>query len=320
MAGCRGGSPRLGAPSPRLACIVLGSSLRISAVSGGKSTMRNAVPPRGGMMPMSIAARSLPPPRSAGVSPVTHSRRDTVCACGRTFLCGLAPSISTTALSFLSMVVTTRRTSALKGMTAFPPVFENCSGRCTLSLPGSTRQALHRLGVDQHGGEVGGLLAAVAPGVIGAALNEDVARAQQDLALIHQRVNLAGEHDGVIDRGGLVEAGMARRGAIEGGAVAGAVVRAGTLRLERGEALLVGRILDDAGDRAVPRRREPERVVGDLGPAAVVGRGRSRFPELGHDRAARAAAVDVRRRTVHHEYGSAGGVMAGHHAADRLAG
>src|SRR5262249_40625486 len=175
MAGCRGGSPRLGAPSPRLACIVLGSSLRISAVSGGKSTMRNAVPPRGGMMPMSIAARSLPPPRSAGVSSVTHSRRDTVCACGRTFLCGLAPSIRTTALSVLSMVVTTRRTSALKAMMAFPP----CSFATTYKGVAARDKAgdgvlLHRLGVDQHEGEKGRLLAAVAPGVIGAALDEDV--------------------------------------------------------------------------------------------------------------------------------------------------
>ena len=47
--------------------------------------------------------------------------RDTVCACGRTFLCGLAPSNSTTALSLLSIVVTTRRTSALKAMFALLP-------------------------------------------------------------------------------------------------------------------------------------------------------------------------------------------------------
>src|ERR1043166_3741108 len=289
-----------------------GSSFFASAVSGGKSTMRNAVPPRGGMMPMSIAARSLPPPRSAGVSSVTHSRRDTVCACGRTFLCGLAPSSSTTALSFLSTVVTTRRTSALKAM--FPPSSaRECSsysviaGNDTASAT-PARQTLHRLRVAQHEGESGGLVAAVAPGVVGAALNEHVAGAQQHLALVHQRVNLAGEHDRVVDRGGLVEAGMARRAAIEGGAVAGAVVGACALRLERGEALPVRGIFDDAEDRAVLRRREPKRMIGDLGPAAVVGRGRARLPELGDDRAAGAAAVDVRRRAAHHEHGPAGAV------------
>src|SRR5262245_18571821 len=40
-----------------------------------------------------------------------------VWVCGRTFLCGVAPSSSTTALSLLSIVVTTRRTSALKAIT-----------------------------------------------------------------------------------------------------------------------------------------------------------------------------------------------------------
>ena len=103
--------------------MVLGSSLRISAVSGGNSTMRNTEPLRGGWMPISTAARSAAPVISAGVWSVTQITRDTVCACGRTFLCGLAPSNSTTALSFLSTVVTTRRTSALRAMVAFPPGF-----------------------------------------------------------------------------------------------------------------------------------------------------------------------------------------------------
>jgi hypothetical protein len=47
--------------------MVCASSLLVSGVSGGKSTMRKTVPPRGGMMPMSIAARSALPERSAGV-------------------------------------------------------------------------------------------------------------------------------------------------------------------------------------------------------------------------------------------------------------
>src|SRR5437763_11879499 len=98
--------------------MLAGSRFRICAVSGGKSTMRNTLPPRDGMMPISIAARSALPERSAGVSPVAHSRRDTVCDCGRTFLWGVDPSSSTTALSFLSIVVTTRRTSALKAISA----------------------------------------------------------------------------------------------------------------------------------------------------------------------------------------------------------
>src|SRR3984893_19222968 len=45
--------------------------------------------------------------------------RDTVCATARTFLCGVAASKSTTALSPLSTVVTTRRTFSLRAIAAF---------------------------------------------------------------------------------------------------------------------------------------------------------------------------------------------------------
>src|SRR6516225_4010991 len=317
MAGCRGGNPRLGAPSPRLWCMVLGSSLLVSAVSGGKSTMRKTVPPRGGMMPMSIAARSALPERSAGVSSVTHSSRDTVCACGRTFLCGLAPSSNTTALSLLSMVVTTRRTFALKAMMAFPPAFARAARRpiilCQRDVVG-----LDRLGIDQHESDIGRFIGAVAPGVIGAALNQDVAGLEQNLALVHQRVNLTRQHDGVIHRAGLVKAGMARRAAIERGAVTGAVVGAGALALERDEALPVRRIFDDAEDRPVLGRREPKGMVGGLGIAAIVGGHCPRLPQFGHHRAALRALVNVRRRRIHDEHGAASGVAAGHDPADRL--
>src|SRR5262245_66130192 len=161
MAGWRGGSPRLGALSPRLACMVLGSRLRISAVSGGNSTRRNTEPLRGGWMPMSTAARSPLPVMSAGDWSVTQITRDTVCACGRTRLCGLGPSNRTTALSFLSTVVTTRRTFALRAIVRFPP--------------GCGWQALYRLGVDQHERQSGRRVGAVAPGVVGAALDQHVA-------------------------------------------------------------------------------------------------------------------------------------------------
>src|SRR5215472_2256901 len=67
------------------------------------------------MMPMSIAARSARPERS-------------VCVCGRTFLCGVGPSKNTTALSLVSIVVTTRRTSALSAITASPPAFGSNRG------------------------------------------------------------------------------------------------------------------------------------------------------------------------------------------------
>ena len=157
---------------------------------------------------------------------------------------------------------------------------------------------LYRFGVDEHEGEIGRLVGAIAPGMIGAALDQDVAGSEQHLALVHQRVDLAGEHDGVIDRVGLVKAGMARRAAVEGGAVTGAVVGARALPLERGQALLVRRIFDDAEDRAVLGRRKPKRMVGDLVIAAVVGGRGPRLPQFGDDGAAGRAVVDVRRRRV----------------------
>src|SRR5262249_13539872 len=55
--------------------MVLGSSVLVSAVSGGKSTMRNTEPPRGGMMPMSIAARSAVPEREVGRRLICHPQQ-----------------------------------------------------------------------------------------------------------------------------------------------------------------------------------------------------------------------------------------------------
>src|SRR6478672_10222839 len=182
--------------------MVWGSSFFVSAVSGGKSTMRNTVPPRGGMIPISMAARSAAPDKSAGVWSVTHNRRDTVCACGRTFLCGLAPSSSTTALSLLSIVVTTRRTSALKAMFAFLPgladvreaMDDHAGARARPPARRRGARQLYRRCVDEHESETGGLGRTVAPGMIGAALHQDVPRPKQHLALVHQRIDFAREH------------------------------------------------------------------------------------------------------------------------------
>ena len=49
----------------------------------------------------------------------------------------------------------------------------------------------HRISADQHGRDDARLVAAHAPGVIGAALNENVTGFQECLALVHERVNLA---------------------------------------------------------------------------------------------------------------------------------
>jgi hypothetical protein len=95
-----------------------------------------------------------------------------------------------------------------------------------------------------------------------------------------------------------------------------AIVGARTLLLERGEALLVGRIFDDAEDRAVLGRCKPKGMVGDLAITAVVGGHGSRLPEFGDDGTAGPAVVDVWRRRVLDENRTAGGVMAGNHPTD----
>jgi len=56
-----------------------------------------------------------------------------------------------------------------------------------------------RLGVQEHDGEPRRDAAAVDPGVIGAALDHDVAGAQFDGARIHVHVDLARQHDDVVD-------------------------------------------------------------------------------------------------------------------------
>ena len=124
---------------------------------------------------------------------------------------------------------------------------------------------LHRRGVDQHESDVGRLIGAIAPGVIGAALDQHVAGRKLDIALVHQRVDFAGQHDRVVGRAGLVKTGMARRAAVERGNMAGAVVAGRALLRERGEALAVRRVLDNGEHGSVLGRRESERMIGELG-------------------------------------------------------
>ena len=260
--------------------------------------MRNTVPPRGGMIPMSMAARSAAPDRSAGVWSVTHNSRDTVCACGRTFLCGLAPSNNTTALSFLSIAgdhaanvctqshvcvsprwsadVKMRRT--MMQSASRPPA--GCGMVGTHSIPVARRWS------DE--GEIGRLVGAIAPGMIGARWTRTSPSSSTSPSSTSAWT--AGEHDGVIHRVRL-ESGMARRSRGPGGAVTGAVVGARALPLERGQARCLSEDIDDAENRADPWVAKPKGMVGDLVTAAVTGGRGPRLPHLGDDGAAGPAGV-----------------------------
>src|SRR5262245_3289054 len=72
-----------------------------------------------------------------------------VWVCGRTFLCGVAPSSSTTALSLLSIVVTTRRTSALKAITHLLRHLRNERQFVIAGLDRATRPHPARVGIAQ---------------------------------------------------------------------------------------------------------------------------------------------------------------------------
>src|SRR5918996_577512 len=68
--------------------------------------------------------------------------------------------------------------------------------------------------VDEHEGDACGLLRAVGPCMVDAALDQHVARAQQRLALVHHRPDLAFEHDRVVDRLRAVHSGVLPRAVV----------------------------------------------------------------------------------------------------------
>src|SRR6516165_2140773 len=72
------------------------------------------------------------------------------------------------------------------------------------------------LGVNEHESHIGRFVGPIAPSMIGAALDQYVAGLEYDLAFIHQRNDLTGQHDRVVDRTGLVEARMAGISAVQG--------------------------------------------------------------------------------------------------------
>src|SRR2546429_192095 len=107
--------------------MVAGSSFCISAVSGGNSTMRKTLAPRGGK-------------RRAG---------------GR-----LGRAFARTSQSLLGLV---------KNSTPLRDV---------------PRRPSYWLGIDQHEGEHRRFIRAIAPSMVGAALNEDIAGPEPDLAFV----------------------------------------------------------------------------------------------------------------------------------------
>ena len=98
--------------------------------------------------------------------------------------------------------------------------------------------------------------------MIRAALDHDVAGAQQRLLPIQYQVDLAGEHDTVVDGAGPVHQRMRGVRVFVGRGVLGAEGRKGRLgrcAIQRVQVARLGRMHDDAEARAVGGRLEPAR-------------------------------------------------------------
>src|SRR5262245_28825194 len=171
---------------------------------------------------------------------------------------------------------------------------------------------LERLCADQDGGDDARLFGPHAPRVIRAALDEDVAGAQQLLAGFHDGVDLALEHDDVVHRARDVHHRIARAAVLR---VAGAdrLEARGAIGIAR--AARVGRKFHDAQDRAVLRRLESDRPVGRVGVARVGSRRALGFPEVG-EREPREGGhlLHIGRDAVRDEGRAPLGVVAGEHA------
>ena len=113
-----------------------------------------------------------------------------------------------------------------------------------------------------------GLPAVVDPGVIGALLHQDVAGLDMDLGVVEQHVDLAVEHDGVIDGAGAVGVLVPRialRRRIDAHVDQDLVMIDGAVAAGRRR-----REIDDAEDGAVGGRRHADLGLGAVGRARHV--------------------------------------------------
>src|SRR5258707_4374176 len=144
-------------------------------------------------------------------------------------------------------------------------------------------------GVDQHKGDAGAPVAAIGPGVVGAALDHDVARLHLHRRIVHVHLDLALEHDDVIDGLGAVHARLVARREINDG-------EPRPVRRRGGADDARAQILDLFPDRDVGRR--------------AVGR-----PDQRRDGAG-ARILCIGGGALHEHLGDVIGVVAGHETAN----
>src|SRR5713101_6675824 len=165
-----------------------------------------------------------------------------------------------------------------------------------------------------HGGQhAAGLVAAVRPGVRSAALDEDVAFGHLGFAFVHKRIDLALEHDGVVESLRLVKAEMPAGSFVPG--IQLFALRRGLS--DRGGALGVRRVDDDTKDAAVAPGVEHLLRHSRILVARIVRRMLVSGPQL-DDYVAVAALDDVGADPVLHEYRFPLGILAGDDAANLI--
>jgi hypothetical protein len=155
----------------------------------------------------------------------------------------------------------------------------------------------------------------VDPGVVRALLHHDVARLQMHLGVVKEHVDLAVQHDGIVDRTGAVGvhvALVALRRRIDPHLLENLVVvdAVRQLALDRRE-------IDHAADRAVAGRRHAGLLVHLVARMRQIDRRFVGHPDVGHH-VAFAALIDVGRRAIHQDHGLAVGVVARDDASDWL--
>ena len=186
---------------------------------------------------------------------------------------------------------------------------------------GATPQLRLELPVDQDERHHRRLIRAVAPGMVGAALDQDIAGFQHHVLVVEQHGDLARENDRVVDRLGAMHARMA----------AALAEGRGLLVAERREGpaqLLDAHVADRFGLRREMIDAQHRRVLGrQLAARAerrLAGRRRDRSrrtvgaPDIGRLPAREQGIVmHERRRAVGYDDGAAVLIVSGDHAADR---
>src|SRR3954468_7126490 len=153
--------------------------------------------------------------------------------------------------------------------------------------------------------------------MVRAPLHQYVARPQERFTLLHDRVDLAFDHDRVVHGGRLVHHRV------------GVSARLGVRRADRFEAFVtvralrpagVGRELDHAEDGAVRLRLKMHRSIRRVGAADVARRRAGGLPEIGQREPGegRGHFLDARRRAVRKDDRAALRVVAGYDATNLL--